>query len=70
VSPDKRDNLLQEIFLKAWKELPALRQACSFKSWLYRIATQEHSGKATFCDGTYDTPPKLFVEEEPAETTP
>ncbi len=31
---------------------------------------QEHSRKATFSDGTYDTPLKLFIEEEPAETTP
>jgi len=36
---DKRDDLLQEIFLKAWKDLPTLRQAYSFKAWLYRIAT-------------------------------
>src|SRR5690242_962421 len=36
---DARDDLLQDIFFKAWRELPALRQVSSFRSWLYRIAT-------------------------------
>ena len=36
---DSRDDLLQDIFFKAWRELPALQQISSFKSWLYRLAT-------------------------------
>jgi RNA polymerase sigma-70 factor (ECF subfamily) len=35
---DARD-LAQQTFLKAWQELPRLRDASSFKFWLYRIAT-------------------------------
>lgn len=37
--PEDRDELAQEIFFKAWKELPKLKQATCFKPWLYRIAT-------------------------------
>jgi len=37
--PEDTDELAQEIFFKAWKELPRLQQAASFKPWLYRIAT-------------------------------
>lgn len=36
---DDRDELAQDIFFKAWKELPRLKQASCFKPWLYRIAT-------------------------------
>src|SRR5436305_2085303 len=32
-------DLAQETFLHAWESLPALRSELSFKSWLYRIAT-------------------------------
>jgi RNA polymerase sigma-70 factor, ECF subfamily len=38
-SPEDRDELAQETFVKAWKELPQLREASRFKPWLYRIAT-------------------------------
>jgi RNA polymerase sigma-70 factor (ECF subfamily) len=31
------DDLVQEVFLKAWKGLPQLRQASQFSTWLYRI---------------------------------
>lgn len=31
------DDLAQEVFLKAWKGLPQLRQASQFSTWLYRI---------------------------------
>ena len=37
--PEDTDELVQDIFFKAWKELPKLQQATSFKPWLYRIAT-------------------------------
>jgi RNA polymerase sigma-70 factor (ECF subfamily) len=37
--PEDTDELAQEIFFKAWKELPRLQQTTSFKPWLYRIAT-------------------------------
>ena len=32
-------DLAQETFLQAWQHLPDLRDALSFKAWLYRIAT-------------------------------
>jgi len=39
VDPEDRDDLAQETFIKAWKELPHLREVSRFKPWLYRIAT-------------------------------
>ncbi|MCU0515638.1 MAG: sigma-70 family RNA polymerase sigma factor [Oscillatoria sp. Prado101] len=36
--PSSLDDLVQEVFLKAWKGLPKFRQASSFSTWLYRIA--------------------------------
>jgi RNA polymerase sigma-70 factor, ECF subfamily len=32
------DDLMQEVFLKAWKGLPKLREVDYFATWLYRIA--------------------------------
>ncbi len=32
------DDLVQEVFLKAWKGLPKLRTAKYFSTWLYRIS--------------------------------
>jgi RNA polymerase sigma-70 factor, ECF subfamily len=32
------DDLVQEVFLKAWKGLPKLREVDYFSTWLYRIA--------------------------------
>jgi RNA polymerase sigma-70 factor (ECF subfamily) len=32
------DDLVQEVFLKAWKSLPKLREVTYFSTWLYRIA--------------------------------
>lgn len=34
---DALDDLVQEVFLRAWKGLPQLRQASQFSTWLYRI---------------------------------
>jgi RNA polymerase sigma-70 factor (ECF subfamily) len=31
------DDLVQEVFLRAWKGLPQLRQASQFSTWIYRI---------------------------------
>jgi RNA polymerase sigma factor (sigma-70 family) len=33
--------LMQEAFLKAWENLPTLKEECYFKTWLYRIAINE-----------------------------
>jgi RNA polymerase sigma factor (sigma-70 family) len=36
--PTALDDLVQEVFLRAWKGLPKFRQNCQFSTWLYRIA--------------------------------
>ena len=36
--PNSLDDLVQEIFLRAWKGLPKFRQTAQFSTWLYRIA--------------------------------
>jgi RNA polymerase sigma-70 factor (ECF subfamily) len=37
-SPDDVDDILQEVFLRAWKGLPTFRGDAQFSTWLYRIA--------------------------------
>ncbi len=32
------DDLVQDVFLRAWKGLPKFRQSAEFSTWLYRIA--------------------------------
>ena len=32
------DDLVQEVFLRAWKGLPKLRETSQFSTWLYRIS--------------------------------
>jgi len=39
--PDTVDEILQEIFLKLWKNLNAFRNEVKFSSWIYRIAHNE-----------------------------
>lgn len=36
--PSTLDDLIQEVFLRAWKGLPKFRQSAKFSTWLYRIA--------------------------------
>ena len=36
--PTSLDDLVQEVFLRAWKGLPKFRQSSQFSTWLYRIA--------------------------------
>ena len=36
--PVALDDLVQEVFLRAWKGLPKFRQTAKFSTWLYRIA--------------------------------
>lgn len=35
---DGLDDLVQDVFLRAWKGLPKFRQSSQFATWLYRIA--------------------------------
>jgi RNA polymerase sigma factor (sigma-70 family) len=36
--PTLLDDLVQEVFLRAWQGLPKFRQTAQFSTWLYRIA--------------------------------
>jgi RNA polymerase sigma factor (sigma-70 family) len=36
--PSSLDDLVQEVFLRAWKGLPKFRGSAKFSTWLYRIA--------------------------------
>ncbi|WP_235622998.1 MULTISPECIES: sigma-70 family RNA polymerase sigma factor [unclassified Tolypothrix] len=36
--PSSLDDLVQEVFVRAWKGLPKFRQTAKFSTWLYRIA--------------------------------
>ena len=35
------EDMLQETLLAAWRGLPGFRQRSSFRTWLYRIATNQ-----------------------------
>ncbi|MBN3958184.1 sigma-70 family RNA polymerase sigma factor [Nostoc sp. NMS8] len=37
-TPASLDDVVQEVFLQAWKGLPKFRQTAKFSTWLYRIA--------------------------------
>jgi len=41
LAPEKRDNddLLQEVFLRVWYSIKALRDPLAFRAWLNQIAT-------------------------------
>ncbi len=38
---DDTDDVLQNVFIKAWKALPKFREDASLYTWLYRIAANE-----------------------------
>jgi RNA polymerase sigma-70 factor (ECF subfamily) len=38
---DDTDDVIQNVFIKAWKALPKFREDANLYSWLYRIATNE-----------------------------
>jgi RNA polymerase sigma-70 factor (ECF subfamily) len=67
---EDRDDLAQETFLKAWRELPRLKQASLFKPWLYTIATnlvrdkkrRKQFEKTGLEEGDYHESPGRFEE--------
>lgn len=38
---DDADDVIQNVFIKAWKALPKFREDANLYTWLYRIATNE-----------------------------
>lgn len=41
IDHDDADDLVQESFLKAWRNIDSFREDAQFYTWLYRIATNE-----------------------------
>jgi len=41
IDADDTDDVLQNVFIKAWKALPGFREDATLGTWLYRIATNE-----------------------------
>ena len=41
IDHDDTDDILQNVFIKAWKGLPNFREDANLYTWLYRIATNE-----------------------------
>ncbi len=68
---DGLDDLVQEVFLRAWKGLPRFRQSAQFSTWLYRITwnvaidCRHQKGKAR--SHLRSLPPADFTTEQ---TTP
>jgi RNA polymerase sigma factor (sigma-70 family) len=62
--PESLDDLVQEVFLKAWKGLPKFRADCQFSTWLYRITYN------VAADYRYETAKKLKQLENLTEKSP
>lgn len=41
IDSDDTDDILQNVFIKAWRALPKFREDASLGTWLYRIASNE-----------------------------
>ncbi len=41
ISHDDTNDIVQDVFIKAWQALPKFRQDSSLYTWIYRIATNE-----------------------------
>ena len=41
VNHDDADDLVQDVFIKIWKNLPGFRSDAQLYTWMYRIATNE-----------------------------
>ena len=39
VGPDTAEDMAQEVFVRVYRALPTFRGDCTFRTWLYRIAT-------------------------------
>ncbi len=47
--PSHLDDLVQEVFLRAWKGLPKFRQSAKFSTWLYRITCNVAADRRRQC---------------------
>ena len=41
INHDDADDLVQDVFIKVWKNLPGFRSDAQLYTWMYRIATNE-----------------------------
>ncbi len=66
---DAAADLAQEVFVKAWEQLPAFRGESSFSTWLYRIAANTAINKAAET-GRHARLNEDFARGRPAEAAP
>ncbi len=68
-NPAEAEELVQQAFVRAWKGLAGFRGRSSFKTWLYRIATNLSINKVKRRKPTVELPETLTgpVRDEPDE---
>ena len=71
-SHDDTNDLLQNIFIKVWKGLPAFRGESQLYTWLYRIATNEalnflrkEKNRTNMSDDSADAVLSRKIDEDP-----
>ena len=69
-TPDCLDDLVQEVFLRAWKGLPKFRQKAKFSTWLYRIATNVAYDRRHVASQTKTKLQNLSQETQPHQQAP
>jgi len=68
-NPAEAEELVQQAFVRAWKGLPGFRAESSFKTWLYRIATNLSINRTKRRKPVVELPETLAApsSEEPEE---
>lgn len=76
-SPDDVDDIVQELFIRAWKGLPRFRGDAQFSTWLYRIAVNtaikhrsRHKSDAALSLSAEDLSGGLEALQTPADADP
>jgi len=59
--PDRRQDLLQEIHLEAWRSLEVYETRCALRTWVYRVA---HNTAAKYVIRRMRTKPEILVSLE------
>ncbi len=62
------EEMAQAAFVRAWKGLAGFRHQSSFKTWLYRIATNLCINRRTRTRPTYELPENLVAPQRAALT--